>query len=108
MDWDPDPLFRKGGSEDPDPLFPNVDPRIRIGVHVKMRWIRNAVKVTCLEINMFFLYFRFRNPNYSAFVKVLTNAQSNYNPNTKVRCIKNKYLLGAIGYRKDIGALRDK
>ena len=27
---------------DPDPLFPNVDPRIRI--HVKMRWIRNAVQ----------------------------------------------------------------
>ena len=22
-----DPLLRKGGSEDPDPLFPNVDPR---------------------------------------------------------------------------------
>ena len=27
---------------DPDPLFPNVDPRIRIRIHVKMRWIRNA------------------------------------------------------------------
>ena len=41
---DPDPLLRKGGSEDPDsdPLFPNVDPRIRIRIHVKMRWIRNA------------------------------------------------------------------
>ena len=40
---DPDPLLRKGGSEDPDldPLFPNVDPRIRI--HVWMRWIWNAV-----------------------------------------------------------------
>ena len=38
---DPDPLIRKGGSEDPDPLFPKADPRIRI--HVKMRWIRNAV-----------------------------------------------------------------
>ena len=30
---DPDPLLRKGGSEDPDPLFPNVNPRIP----VKMR-----------------------------------------------------------------------
>ena len=29
---------------DPDPLFPNVDPRIRIRIHVKMRWIRNAGK----------------------------------------------------------------
>ena len=38
-DPDPDPLLRKGGSKDPDPLFPIVDPRIRI--HVKMRWIRN-------------------------------------------------------------------
>ena len=37
---DPDPLLRKGKSENPDPLFPNVDPKIRI--HVKMRWIRNA------------------------------------------------------------------
>ena len=37
---------------DPDPLFPNVDPRIRIHyygkvgprirIHVKLRWIRNA------------------------------------------------------------------
>ena len=29
---------------DPDPLFPNVNPRIRIRIriHVKMRWIRNA------------------------------------------------------------------
>ena len=27
---------------DPDPLFPNVDSRIRIRIHVKMRWIRNA------------------------------------------------------------------
>ena len=47
-DPDPDPLLRKGGSEDPDPdpLFPNVDPRIRIRIriHVKMRWIRNAAK----------------------------------------------------------------
>ena len=44
MEPDPDPLLRKGGSEDPDPvpLFPNVDPRIRIRIHVKMRWIRNA------------------------------------------------------------------
>ena len=32
--------FSKCGSEGPDPLFPNVDSRIRI--HVKMRWIRNA------------------------------------------------------------------
>ena len=39
---DPDPLSRKGGFEDPDPLFPNVDPRIRIRIHVKMRWIRNT------------------------------------------------------------------
>ena len=41
---DPDPLLRKGGSEDQDPdqLFPNVDPRIRIRIHVKVRWIRNA------------------------------------------------------------------
>ena len=39
---DPNPLLRKGGSEDPDPLSPNVDPRIRIRIHVKMRWIRNA------------------------------------------------------------------
>ena len=39
---DPDPLLRKGGSEDPDPLFPNADPRIQIRIHVKMRWIRNA------------------------------------------------------------------
>ena len=50
LDPDSDSLFpkvglmiqiQKGGSEDLDPLFPNVDPRIRI--HVKMRWIRNAV-----------------------------------------------------------------
>ena len=41
-DPDQDPLLRKGGSEDPDPFFPNVDPRIRIRIHVKMRWIRNA------------------------------------------------------------------
>ena len=43
-DPDPDPLLQKGGSEDPDPdsLFPNVDRRIRIRIHVKMRWIRNA------------------------------------------------------------------
>ena len=34
-DPDPDPLFRKDGSEDPDQLFPSVDPRIRI---------RNAAK----------------------------------------------------------------
>ena len=42
-DPDPDPLFPKGGSEDPDPLYPNVDPRIRIRIriHVKIRWIRN-------------------------------------------------------------------
>ena len=48
---DPNPLkkaliwiLRKGKSEDldPDPLFPNVDPRIRIRIHVKMIWIRNA------------------------------------------------------------------
>ena len=40
----PNPLLRKGGSEDPDtdPLFQNVDPKIRIRIHVKMRWIRNA------------------------------------------------------------------
>ena len=33
---DPDPLLRKGGSEDsdPDPLFPNVYPRIRIRIHI--------------------------------------------------------------------------
>ena len=46
---DPDPLFP---NVDPririhyygkvDPLFPYVDPRIRIWIHVKMRWIRNA------------------------------------------------------------------
>ena len=42
-DPDPDPLFPKGGSEDPDPdpLYPNEDPRIRIRIHVKIRWIRN-------------------------------------------------------------------
>ena len=44
-DPDSDPLFPKGGSEDPDPdpLYPTVDPkiRIRIRIHVKMRWIRN-------------------------------------------------------------------
>ena len=39
---DPDSLLRKGGSEDPDQPFPNVDPRIRIRIHVKMRWFRNA------------------------------------------------------------------
>merc|ERR1712049_41971 len=32
-DPDPDPLLQKGGSEDPDLLFPNVDPRIRIRIH---------------------------------------------------------------------------
>ena len=32
----PDPLLLKGGSEDPDRLCPNVDPRIRIRIHVKM------------------------------------------------------------------------
>ena len=52
---EPDPLFPNVdpririlihyyGKVDPDPLFPNVDPRIRIRVHVKMRWIRNADK----------------------------------------------------------------
>ena len=41
---DPDPPFPQGGSEDPDPLFPNVDPRIRIRIHVKMKWIRNAAR----------------------------------------------------------------
>ena len=40
---DPDPLLRKGGSEDSDPLFPNVDPRIRIRIHVKMRWIQTLI-----------------------------------------------------------------
>ena len=49
MDPDPDPLFPNVdpririhyyGKADPDPLFPNVDPRIWI--HVKMRLIRNA------------------------------------------------------------------
>ena len=30
------------GSEDPEPLFPNVNPRIRIRIHVKMRLIQNA------------------------------------------------------------------
>ena len=38
---DPDPLFPKGGSEDPDPLYPTVDTKIWIRIHVKMRWIRN-------------------------------------------------------------------
>ena len=32
----------KNRYSDPDPLFPNVDQRIRIRIHVKMRWIRNA------------------------------------------------------------------
>ena len=32
----------KNRYSDPDPLFPNVVPRIRIRIHVKMRWIRNA------------------------------------------------------------------
>ena len=27
---------------DPDPLFPNVDPRIWIKIHVKMKWICNT------------------------------------------------------------------
>ena len=48
---DPDPLLRKGGSEDPDPLFPNVDPRIRIRIHVKMRWILNAVDINWLRLD---------------------------------------------------------
>ena len=42
---DPDPLWNRilyYRKVDPDPLFPNVDPRIRIQIHVKMRWIRNA------------------------------------------------------------------
>ena len=60
---DPDPLwtrihFSKCGStitercsEDPDPLFPNVDPSIRI--QVKMRWIRNAdINTTGLGVMM--------------------------------------------------------
>ena len=42
----------KGESEDPDPLFPNVDPRIRLRINVKMRWIRNAAPV------YFVFYFR--------------------------------------------------
>ena len=48
---DPDPLLRRGGSydPDPDPFFPNVDPRIRIRIHVKMRWIRNA-DLSCLNV----------------------------------------------------------
>ena len=42
-DPDPDPQFSKGGSEDPDPdpLYQNVDPGIRIRIHVKIVWIRN-------------------------------------------------------------------
>ena len=43
---DPNPLLWKGGSEDLDPLFPNVDSRIwiRIQIQVKKRWIQNAEK----------------------------------------------------------------
>ena len=55
---DPDP--------DPDPLLPNMDPRIpihfsqmwiRILIHVKMRWIRNAegkesIYFSCLQKNI--------------------------------------------------------
>ena len=39
---DPDPLLWKGRSEDLDQFFPNVDSRIWIRIHVKMRWIRNG------------------------------------------------------------------
>ena len=48
---DSDPLWNRilyYRKVDPDPLFPNVDPRIRIRIririHVKMSWIRNADK----------------------------------------------------------------
>ena len=53
---DPDPLFPKGGSEDPDPdpLYPNVDLRIRIRIHVKMRWIRNPVMIYVLNTPNFY------------------------------------------------------
>ena len=34
----------KNRYSDPGPLFPNVDPRIRIQIHVKIRWTRNAGK----------------------------------------------------------------
>ena len=30
-----------GPESDPDPFFPEVDPRIRIQIHIKMKWIRN-------------------------------------------------------------------
>ena len=58
-----DPLLRKGGSEDPDPLFPNVDPRIRIRIHVKMRWIRNAVHMSFLSIIGSCQFFRLSFPS---------------------------------------------
>ena len=52
---DPDPLLWKGGSEDPDPLLPNVDPRIRIRIHIKMRWIRNGAVNQSWWKNPFFM-----------------------------------------------------
>ena len=34
--------FRSDPDLYPDPLFPEVDPRIRIRIHINMKWIRNT------------------------------------------------------------------
>ena len=43
--------------------FPNVDPRIRIRIHVKMRWIRNAVHMSFLSIIGSCQFFRLSFPS---------------------------------------------
>ena len=76
---DPDPLLRKGGSEDPDPdpLFLNVGPRIRIRIHVKMRWIRNADNIYCSEKQYVLSYLHCHNGLMVIETKVQTDAQRN-------------------------------
>ena len=34
--------LKYGELEDPDPLYPNVNPRIRIRIRIDIKWIRNA------------------------------------------------------------------
>ena len=36
------PDFRSDLEQDPDPLFHETDPRIRIRIHIKMKRIRNT------------------------------------------------------------------
>ena len=44
-DPDPDPLFSNVDPRIRIHYYGKVDPRIRIRIHVKMRWIRNAASL---------------------------------------------------------------